>query len=67
MLKLDQLETFDPFDEPVVFQGNQKVYVRESPEIRIRDNIFGPFMDERVDLPLAAAILLIAKGVAIPV
>jgi DNA primase small subunit len=67
MLKLDQLETFDPFDEPVVFQGNQKVYVRESPEIRIRDRTFGPFMDERVDLPLAAAILLIAKGVAIPV
>lgn len=67
MLKLDQIETFDPFDEPVVFQGNQKVYVRESPEIRIRDRIYGPFMDERVDLPLAAAILLIAKGVAIPV
>ncbi|MGA2783323.1 MAG: DNA primase small subunit domain-containing protein [Candidatus Bathyarchaeia archaeon] len=67
MLGLNQLEMFDPFDEPAVFQGSQKVYVKESPEIRIHDNRYGPFVNEQVELPLAAAVLLIAKGIAIPV
>lgn len=66
-LKLDQLETFDPFDEPVVFKGKERVYIRESPEIRMGGERFGPFVNEHADLPLAAAILLIAKGMAIPV
>ena len=64
MLALDELENFDPFNEPVVFQGNQRVYVRTAPEVRIRDCRFGPFSNEEVEIPLAAAILLIAKGAA---
>jgi DNA primase small subunit len=67
MVKLDQLETFDPFDESVVFEGIQKVYIRESPEMRIREERFGPFINEELELPMAAAVLLIAKGMAIPV
>jgi DNA primase small subunit len=67
MLPLDGLENFDPFDEPVVFQGNQRVHVKTAPEIRIKDRKFGPFENEEVELPLAAAVLLVAKGVAFPV
>jgi DNA primase small subunit len=67
MLPLDGLENFDPFDEPVVFRGTQKVHVRRAPEIRIKDQRFGPFENEEVELPLAAAVLLVAKGVASPV
>ena len=67
MVKLDQLETYDPFDESVVFEGTQKVYISESPEIRIRDKRYGPFTEEELELPMAAAVLLIAKGMAIPV
>lgn len=64
---LKRLEDFDPFTEPVVFQGTQAVFVKESPEIRIGGQSYGPFVDEKVELPLGGAVLLIAKGVAVPV
>jgi len=67
LVDLDTLEEFDPFDRPVAFEGTQKVFVRDSPEIRIRDRRLGPFINEKVELPLAAAVLLVAKGVANPV
>jgi len=64
---LDRLEEFDPFNEPVVFDGKQKVEITEAPELRLRGESFGPFVDQKVELPLAAAVLLVAKGVALPV
>ena len=66
-VRLDQLEEFDPFYEPVVFDGTQKVEISEAPKLRLRGQSFGPYVDQKVELPLAAAILLIAKGVAFPV
>jgi DNA primase small subunit len=66
-VRLDQLEEFDPFYEPVVFDGTQKVEISEAPHLRLRDQSFGPYVDQKVELPLAVAILLIAKGVAFPV
>jgi DNA primase small subunit len=67
LVAMEKLEEFDPFSEPVVFEGTQKVHVKDAPELRIRDQHFGPFVDEKIDLPMAAAVLLIAKGVALPV
>jgi DNA primase small subunit len=67
MVELDQLEEFDPFYQPAVLEGTQKVLVKDAPALRIRDRQYGPFVDEKVELPLAAAVLLIAKGVALPV
>jgi DNA primase small subunit len=64
---VEKLEEFDPFYEPVVFEGTRKVQITEAPAVRIRDEDYGPYVDEKVDLPLAVAILLIAKGVALPV
>jgi DNA primase small subunit len=66
-VELRRLEEFDPFTEPVVFDGTQRVFVKESPEMRIKGQSFGPFVDEKVELPLGAAVLLVAKGVALPV
>jgi len=66
-IELERLEEFDPFHEPVVFEGKQTVYVKEAPEMRLRDEVLGPFVDEKLELPLAAAVLLVAKGVALPV
>jgi len=67
MVNLSRLEEFDPFSEPVAFEGMQTVHVMEAPQVRIRDQTFGPFSDEKVELPMSAALLLIAKGVAVPV
>jgi DNA primase small subunit len=66
-VELERLEEFDPFYEPAVFEGAQVVQVSEAPEIMLRDQHYGPFTNEKIELPLAVAILLIAKGVAYPV
>jgi DNA primase small subunit len=67
MVDLERLEEFDPFYDPVVFEGNQKVEITEAPELRLRGQTFGPYVDQKVELSLAAAVLLVAKGVAFPV
>ena len=67
LVALDRLEEFDPFREPVVFEGRQQVEVTEAPELRLGGGTFGPYVDQKVELPLAAAVLLVAKGVAFPV
>jgi DNA primase small subunit len=66
-VSLERLEEFDPFYEPIVFEGKQTVEVTEAPELRLQGESFGPYVDQKVELPLAAAVLLIAKGVAFPV
>ena len=65
-ISLDRLEEFDPFYEPVVFDGTGRIHVSDAPPLRIRNQELGPFADEDVELPLAAAVLLVAKGVAVP-
>ena len=57
------LEDFDPFKEAVAFkEGTVKVFVSGAPEFRLGGNAFGPYKDKTVELPTAAAILLICKG-----
>lgn len=64
---IQHFEEFDPFFEPVVFEGTQKVQIADAPGLRLRGIDYGPFKDEKAELPLAVAILLVAKGVALPV
>jgi hypothetical protein len=62
---LSRIEEFDPFREGIAFRkGTVKVFVTESPEIKIGDDVFGPLRDEWVELPTAVAVLLLCKGVA---
>ncbi len=57
------LEDFDPFMEAVAFkEGAVKVFVFEAPEFRLGGNVFGPYKSKKVELPTAAAVLLICKG-----
>ncbi len=54
---------FDPFKEAVAFNdGTAKVFVSSAPQFRLGDDTFGPYNKQRVELPTAAAILLICKG-----
>jgi len=58
-----RLADFDPFKEAVAFkEGTVKVFVSNAPEFRVGDNMLGPYKDETVELPTAAAVLLICKG-----
>ena len=57
------LEDFDPFEEAVAFkEGAVKVFVSDAPEFRLGGNVLGPYKNQTVELPTAAAILLICKG-----
>jgi DNA primase small subunit len=58
-----RLEDFDPFKEAVAFKdGAVKVRVSNVPEFRLGGNVFGPYRHKVVELPTAAAVLLICKG-----
>jgi DNA primase small subunit len=63
-IAIDKLKAFDPFTDPIVFEGTLKVAVKNAPEFRIRNERFGPYKNETVEIPAAAAILLVAKDVA---
>ncbi len=59
----NQLDDFDPFTQAVAFKkGTAKVLVSDAPEFRLGGQTLGPYKDLRVELPMAAAIMLILKG-----
>ena len=60
---LRNLDDFDPFAEAVAFKdGTAKVFVSSAPEFRLGGKVFGPFRNQAVELPTAAAVLLVCKG-----
>lgn len=53
---------FDPFAEGVAFKkGKVKVLVSDAPEFRMSGETLGPYKNQTVDLPVAAAVMLICK------
>ena len=63
--EVSNIEAFDPFSDAVVFKGDETVYVKEVPQFRIGNQTLGPYANQVVTIPTAAAIFLIAKGKAI--
>jgi DNA primase small subunit len=58
-----RLEDFDPFVEAVAFkEGAVKVFVSNVPKFRLGGRILGPYRGQKVEVPTAAAVLLICKG-----
>jgi len=56
------IEAFDPLKSAVAFKrGTACVLVSEAPEFRLGDETFGPYKNQKVELPTAAAVLLICK------
>jgi len=57
------IDGFDPFKRAVVFKtGAVTVLVSDAPEFRLGDEVFGPYKQQRVELPTGAAMLLVCKG-----
>jgi DNA primase small subunit len=57
------IDDFDPFDSAITFEDDMAtVFVSDAPEFRLGDEIFGPYKSQKVELPSAAAVLLICKG-----
>ena len=60
---IENLDDFDPFTEAVAFKGGEvKMSVSDVPKFRLGENEFGPYKRTEVELPTAAAVLLICKG-----
>jgi hypothetical protein len=60
---MSAIDVFDPFKSAVAFKiGTVGVFVSDAPEFRLGDETFGPYKNRKVELPTAAAVLLICKG-----
>jgi DNA primase small subunit len=56
------IDSFDPFKGAIAFKaGTTTVFVSNAPEFRLGDETFGPYQNQKADLPTAAAVLLICK------
>jgi DNA primase small subunit len=56
------LQDFDPFTGAVAFKkGEVKVLVSDAPEFRMEGKKLGPYKNQTVTLPTAAAVMLICK------
>lgn len=56
------LQDFDPFTGAVAFKkGKVKVLVSDAPEFRLGGETLGPYKNQTVELPVAAAVMLICK------
>jgi DNA primase small subunit len=65
-LTINRLDTFDPFRDSLAFKdGELTVVIKHSPAIRIGEQNYGPYIDEKVELPMAAAMFFLCKGKAI--
>jgi DNA primase small subunit len=57
------LQDFDPFKEAVAFKkGEVKVFVSDAPEFRLGEETMGPYKNQTITLPAAAAVMLICKS-----
>ncbi|MCS7126261.1 MAG: DNA primase small subunit PriS [Aigarchaeota archaeon] len=65
-INLDELDEFNPFAQAVALPIDEEVevYVLRSPKFNLGGREFGPYENLKVNMPLAAAILLIAKNAA---
>jgi len=60
-----RLDDFDPLRKAVAFEkGTTEVLVHESPEFRIGDTVYAALKEQKVELPVAAALFLLCKGAA---
>jgi DNA primase small subunit len=60
-----RLDDFDPLRKAIAFdKGTTEVLVHESPEFRIGDTVYAALTEQKVELPVAAALFLLCKGAA---
>ena len=64
-LPISDIDDFDPLKRAIAFRtGEVTVYVSEVPQFRVEDDFYGPFKKQKIELPTAAALMLLCKGVA---
>jgi DNA primase small subunit len=66
-MAVSNLDAFDPFADPIAFEGEETVRVTEAPAFRMGNVNYGPYIKQDVTLPAAAAMLLLCKGAGGPI
>ncbi|UCE29116.1 MAG: hypothetical protein JSV85_07680 [Candidatus Bathyarchaeota archaeon] len=57
------IEQFDPLERAVAFkEGSATVVVSYAPQFKLGNGTYGPYQGETIELPMAAALLLLCKG-----
>ena len=60
---ISKIEGFDPFESAIALKkGTATVLVSSAPKFKLGGEFFGPYKNQKVELPMAAAVLLICKG-----
>jgi DNA primase small subunit len=61
----DDIERFDPLKNALALKsGEITILVDRSPQFRLGEESFGPYKDQKVELPMAAAVFLLCKDAA---
>jgi DNA primase small subunit len=56
------IEGFDPFKSAIAFKkGTATILISDAPEFRLDDQTFGPYKNQKIELPMAAAVLLVCR------
>ncbi|MCD6409268.1 MAG: DNA primase small subunit PriS [Candidatus Verstraetearchaeota archaeon] len=62
------LDSFKPLKDAIVFRkGYLKLHVKRIPKLRVGEVEVGPLEDKVVELPMAAAVYILARGAGEPV
>ena len=66
-VSLEELGAFDPLKDAAVFSGREtvKIFINDSPRFYLAGEWFGPFEQEKAELPLAPAVYLLARSSAV--
>jgi len=59
------IEHFDPLKSAVTFkEGTVTILVSDAPQFRLGNETYGPYKEQKIELPTAAALMLLCKGAA---
>jgi len=65
-MKVESLEDFDPQNQPVILSGETvRVRIYYSPEFFLKGTRFGPYDSSTVQIPIYAAVFLLARGLGV--
>ena len=66
-LPKEALKSFNPFDDAIAFSGDEtvRVFISKAPSFYLSGQRFGPFEGQEAELPLFAAVFLLARGAAL--
>lgn len=57
-----ELPDYDPLTASIAFrEGTEKIHIRRTPKIELGGEVYGPFEDETVELPLAVALFILCR------